>query len=158
MRAVISMPIETLKTIIARAREFELVDDDELEDDDDDDDDGEDTEAELGDDDDDDDDDDDSPNASADDDDDEDDDEDEDGDEEELEDVLGALKPDELAELLALSWVGEGEYEGTNWAEAVGAARGLPTDDVIVQLAENPMLADSIEHGLTALGYQVAKA
>ena len=153
MRANITLPLETLKSIIARAREYELADDeDEFDDDDDDQDDGDDA-----------DDDDDEPlRAANDDEDDDEDDEDDEGDddddeggdgEEDLEDALEKLTSEELAELLALSWVGEGDY--ANWDEAIGKARGMSQDDIIEQLAENPGLSKGIERGLVALGYKL---
>ena len=71
-------------------------------------------------------------------------------------DVLDGLTSEELAELLALSWVGEGEYE--NWDDAVGGARALSPDEVILQLAENPTLSDAIERGLAALGYEITES
>jgi hypothetical protein len=158
MRANITLPLETLKSIIARAREYELADDeDEFDDDDEDQDDDSD-------------DDDDEPLRAAnddedddydgdEDDDEEDDEEDDEGEDEEddgeedLEDVLEKLTSEELAELLALSWVGEGDY--ANWDEAIGKARGLSQDDIIEQLAENPGLSKGIERGLVALGYKI---
>lgn len=148
MRATIMMPLETLKTIIERAREFEFVDDDEdLEAEDEDEDAESDIES---------DDDDDAMVAMADDDLDEDEELEDDAEEEEIYKILEALSPAELAELLALSWVGEGDYDRNNWDEAMSAAHALTTDDRIVHLAENPMLADSIERGLTALGYEIS--
>jgi hypothetical protein len=154
MRATITMPLETLKTIIERAREYEFVDEDQdfAEDDEEEDDEAD---SEL------DDDDDDERSIELADDDDDDEESEEDGDEldeddEEFEGILEALKPEELAELLALSWVGEGDYDGSNWDEAMGSARALSTDDVIVELAENPLLADAIERGLVALGYRIS--
>lgn len=161
MRATITLPLETLKSIIERAREYELVDDefddDDLDEDDEDDEgDDDDSAGDV--------DDDDEPDetlhvANDDDSDDDegedDDDEEEGGDEDEaFEDVLEGLTSEELAELLALSWVGEGDY--ANWDDAIGAARALKQDDIILQLAENPTLSDAIERGLGALGYEIS--
>jgi hypothetical protein len=153
MRATITMPLETVKSIIERAREYELVDDEDFDDEEgeDEDDDDSDVDSDV----DSDDDDTDEPLLVANDDDlDEEEGDDLEDDEEAFEDVLEGLTSEELAELLALSWVGEGDYE--NWDEAVGAARALSQDDLIVQLAENPTLSDAIERGLVALGYQIS--
>ncbi|MBI1212614.1 MAG: DUF3775 domain-containing protein [Alphaproteobacteria bacterium] len=155
MRATITMPLETLKAIIERAREYEfVVDDDDVVDEELDEGDDEIEEDEL----------------DADEDDEEmivvaasgedveedDIDEDEDADEEEeFADVLDGLTSEELAELLALAWVGEGDH--SNWDEALGAARALPSDEIILQLAENPMLSDAIVKGLAALGYEISE-
>jgi hypothetical protein len=153
MRATITMPLETLKAIIERAREFEFIDDDEefdeteLEDDD--------AEEEL------DEDDEEGPPILVANDDESDeeeaseaDDVDVDDDEEAFEDILVGLTSEELSEILALAWMGEGEHEA--WDEAVGTARALSTDDVIVALAENPTLSEAIERGLIALGYEIS--
>lgn len=153
MRATITMPLETLKSIIERAREYEFVDDDEFDEDE-----FEDEDDEIEDSDDvDDDDETDEPLLVAND--DEGDDLEEDDDEQEedeggFEDVLEGLTSEELAELLALSWVGEGDHE--NWEQAIGAARALSQDDIILQLAENPTLSDAIERGLVTLGYEIS--
>jgi len=149
MRATITMPLETLKAIIERAREYEFVDGDEdLLDDDDLEDEDDDAEAES---------DDDADDASmlmTDDDEDEELEADDGEDEEEFEDVLVGLSSEELAELLALAWVGEGSH--ASWDSALNAAKALSSDDVIVQLAENPTLSDAIESGLVALGYEIS--
>jgi hypothetical protein len=149
MRATITMPLETLKAIIERAREYEFVDGDDLLDDDDlEDEDDDDAEAES---------DDDGDDASVlmtDDDEDEELEADDGEEEEEFEDVLVGLTSEELAELLALAWVGEGNH--ASWDSALTAAKALPSDDVIIQLAENPTLSDAIEAGLVALGYEIS--
>jgi hypothetical protein len=151
MRATITMPLETLKAIIERAREYEFVDDDDELLDEDLEDEDEDDEIEDAPDDDT------APMSTAANDDDEalDNDDAEAGDdEEEFEDVLIGLTSDELAELLALAWVGDGDH--AHWGEALDAAKALSPDDVVVQLAENPVLSDSIERGLEALGYEIS--
>jgi hypothetical protein len=154
MRATITMPLETLKAIIERAREFEFVDDDEDFADDEEEDEDAESDVELSDDED-------TgavamTNGAA-------SDEleaDDDGleaDDEAFEEILESLTSEELSELLALSWLGEGDYDRDNWDGAVSAARALSIDDVIVQLAENPVVADSIERGLVALGYEITE-
>jgi hypothetical protein len=144
MRAAITMPLETLKAIIERAREYEFVEDDDLVDEDFEDEDDESEEIDE--------DEDEAPVLVAD-----NDDELEEGDEEEeeFEDVLDGLTSEELAELLALATVGDGEM--SDWDSALTAAKALASDDVIVQLAENPTLSDSIERGLAALGYEISE-
>ena len=146
MRATITMPLETLKAIIERAREYEFVEDDEDVDDEFDDEDEEEIE---------DDEDEDAVLVADDAEDEEIEEEEDDEDEEELADVLDGLTSDELSELLALSWVGEGDYE--NWEEALGAAKALAQDEVILQLAENPTLSEAIERGLATLGYEISE-
>ncbi len=43
--------------------------------------------------------------------------------EEELRELINDLNVDEAAELIALVWVGRGDYDASEWAEAVNEAR-----------------------------------
>jgi hypothetical protein len=135
MRATVTMPIETLAFIIAKAREVEGdVDDDEAEVDEDELDEV-DEEAWAADEDD---------VAEADEEDDEDD---------EFVDLLVSLSDDELAQLLALMWVGGGDYDEESWDEALSRARALGDQDTLTHLLGVDALADLIEEGLIELGY-----
>ena len=75
-----------------------------------------------------------------------------DGVEEELRAALGDLGEDQLAEVLAFCWVGDGTYEAADWDEAMeeataAAANGNGTID---ELLDMPMLASVLEAGLAA--------
>jgi len=75
-----------------------------------------------------------------------------DGVEEELRAALGDLGEDQLAEVLAFCWVGDGTYEAADWDEAMeeataAAANGSGTID---ELLDMPMLASVLEAGLAA--------
>jgi hypothetical protein len=75
-----------------------------------------------------------------------------DGVEEELRAALGDLGEDQLAEVLALCWVGDGTYEAADWDEAMeeaasAAANGSGTID---ELLDMPMFASVLEAGLAA--------
>ena len=75
-----------------------------------------------------------------------------DGVEEELRAVLGDLGEDQLAEVLAFCWIGDGTYEAADWDEAIeeasaAAANGSGTID---ELMDMPMLASVLEAGLAA--------
>ena len=72
--------------------------------------------------------------------------------EEELRAALGDLGEDQLAEVLAFCWVGDGTYEAADWDEAMeeataAAANGSGTID---ELLDMPMLASVLEAGLAA--------
>ncbi|TIR99476.1 MAG: DUF3775 domain-containing protein, partial [Mesorhizobium sp.] len=43
--------------------------------------------------------------------------------EEEFRELINDLNVDEAAELVALAWVGRGDYEASEWVDAVAAAR-----------------------------------
>ncbi len=73
--------------------------------------------------------------------------------EEELKAVFEDLGEDQLAEVLAFCWVGQGTYEAADWDEAMDEAQTLVSDgtpDAIDELMEQPMLASVLESGLAA--------
>jgi len=74
--------------------------------------------------------------------------------EEELRSVLEDLAEDQLAEVLALSWVGQGTYDAGDWDEAYQEAQELGEDGggeaIIDELLEMPMLPSVLEAGLAA--------
>lgn len=71
----------------------------------------------------------------------------------EIRGCLDALNEDESAELLALVWIGSGDYEARDWRRAVTAAREDPDDRRAEALLSVPLLANYLEEGLAALGY-----
>ena len=73
--------------------------------------------------------------------------------EEELHSVFEDLGEDQLAEVIAFCWVGQGTYEAADWDEAMQEAQDLvseSTDEAIGELMEQPMLASVLEAGLAA--------
>lgn len=70
----------------------------------------------------------------------------------ELRELIADLNVDEIAELIALAWVGRGDFDASEWAEAVSAARDRGTRRVADYLLGMPMLGDWLEDGLEALG------
>jgi hypothetical protein len=73
--------------------------------------------------------------------------------EEELKAVFEDLGEDQLAEVLALCWVGQGTYDAGDWDEAMEEASDLTKDggaEAIDELMEMPMLASVLEAGLAA--------
>ena len=73
--------------------------------------------------------------------------------EEELRAVFEDLGEDQLAEVIAFCWVGQGTYEAGDWDEAMQEAQdmvGESTDEAINELMEQPMLASVLESGLAA--------
>jgi Protein of unknown function (DUF3775) len=72
--------------------------------------------------------------------------------EEELRELINDLNVDEAAELIALMWIGRGDYEASEWTEAVNEARQRTNKRVSKYLLGMPMLGDWLEEGLEAIG------
>ena len=73
--------------------------------------------------------------------------------EEELHAVFEDLGEDQLAEVIAFCWVGQGTYEAGDWDEAMEEAQGMVSESVeeaINELMDQPMLASVLESGLAA--------
>jgi hypothetical protein len=73
--------------------------------------------------------------------------------EEELRAVFADLGEDQLAEVVAFCWVGQGTYEAGDWDEAMEEASDLTKDGpepAIEELMEMPMLASVLDAGLAA--------
>ena len=75
-----------------------------------------------------------------------------DGVEEELRAILGDLGEDQLAEVLAFCWIGDGTYEAADWDEALEEATAAASNGsgTIDELLDMPMLASVLEAGLAA--------
>jgi hypothetical protein len=72
---------------------------------------------------------------------------------EEIEGFLGGLNEDELSELLALLWIGRGDYDVSEWQDAVSTAAGDSDNRRVEAFLSIPLLADYLEEGLSQLGY-----
>ncbi|HLF59483.1 MAG TPA: DUF3775 domain-containing protein [Alphaproteobacteria bacterium] len=72
---------------------------------------------------------------------------------EELKGLLDSLNRDELVDLLALVWVGRGDYTAQEWPEVVTQARSILDKRAPDYLLGIPLLADFLEEGLNALGF-----
>ena len=70
----------------------------------------------------------------------------------ELRDAIDGLNIDEREELLALVWLGRGDYTAENWPEALQQARQTQTATETAYLLGTPLLADYLEEGVSALG------
>ena len=68
--------------------------------------------------------------------------------EEELRAALDDLAEDQLAEVLAFCWVGQGTYDATDWDEAMEEA--AEEKDAIDELIDMPMMASVLESGMAA--------
>ncbi|RUU11911.1 DUF3775 domain-containing protein [Mesorhizobium sp. USDA-HM6] len=72
--------------------------------------------------------------------------------EEEFRELINDLNVDEAAELVALAWIGRGDYDASEWIEAVAAARERANKRTAKYLLGLPQLADWLEDGLEAIG------
>src|SRR5687768_6451364 len=73
--------------------------------------------------------------------------------EEELRAAMEDLGEDQLAEVLAFCWVGQGTYDAGDWDEAMEEAQAIATggsEAAIAELLDMPMLASVLEAGLAA--------
>ena len=68
--------------------------------------------------------------------------------EEELRAALDDLAEDQLAEVLAFCWIGQGTYDATDWDEAMEEAG--QENGAIDELIDMPMMASVLEAGMAA--------
>jgi hypothetical protein len=73
--------------------------------------------------------------------------------EEEMRAALDDLADDQLAEALALAWVGRGTYDVSEWEEAYAEATDTDPESSIDELMDMPLLASHLEAGLSAFDY-----
>jgi Protein of unknown function (DUF3775) len=76
--------------------------------------------------------------------------------EEELRGAIDGLGPLERQELLALTWLGRGDYDADSWPEALREARESTIASVTDYLVGTPLLGDYLEEGASALGLSLA--
>ena len=76
-----------------------------------------------------------------------------DGVEEEVQAVLDDLAEDQLAEVVALAWVGRGTYDASEWDDAFEEANSLEGEEKIDELMDMPLLGGHLEAGLAAFDY-----
>jgi hypothetical protein len=72
--------------------------------------------------------------------------------EQELRDAIDGLGIPEKQELLALLWLGRGDYDAVSWPEALQQARDTELAHVTDYLVGTPLLGDYLEEGAEALG------
>ncbi len=67
--------------------------------------------------------------------------------------AISTLNDDELIDLLALDWLGRGDFTADDWAAAVTQAREIHDEREVQYLVGTPLLAEYLEEGLSRLGY-----
>ena len=73
----------------------------------------------------------------------------------ELAGALDSLNEDQRIELIALVSVGRGDFDASEWNEALAQASDALDGSETAQLMGTPLLADYLEAGLDALGYSL---
>jgi hypothetical protein len=76
---------------------------------------------------------------------------------EELKTFIDGLNVDEQCELVALTWVGRGDFKAGAWARALTLARQEHTARTAEYLLGTPTLPDYLEEGLAAFGESCEK-
>jgi hypothetical protein len=71
----------------------------------------------------------------------------------ELVDALDGLNEDEAIDMVALAWLGRGDFTKEDWLDARAQARDRRETSVASYLAGIPLLADYLEEALSQLGY-----
>ncbi|MGF1609099.1 MAG: DUF3775 domain-containing protein [Kiloniellales bacterium] len=70
----------------------------------------------------------------------------------ELKEAIDDLNEEEQINLVALLWLGRGDYVKDDWREALKAARDAHNRHTADYLTGTPMLGDLLEEGLAELG------
>lgn len=76
--------------------------------------------------------------------------------EEQVREFLAGLNDDERHDIVAIAWIGRGDYDPEEWADARRLARereSLPTADYLLGI---PNVGDLLDEGLAALGRSCA--
>ena len=63
------------------------------------------------------------------------------------------LEPDQQQQVVALLWIGRGDFDVAEWEVAVEEAQDNWTTETAEYLIAHPMLADHLMEGLALLGY-----
>lgn len=71
----------------------------------------------------------------------------------ELRGLIDRMGEEEQAALVAVMWVGRGAFDAEDWAEAYETALSEATTPTADYLIGTPHLADNLEAGLEAYGY-----
>jgi len=75
----------------------------------------------------------------------------------ELREAIEDLNDDEVVDLIALAWVGRGDFERAQWREARALARERHRRHSANYLIGMPALGDYLEEGFAALGHSCAE-
>lgn len=74
---------------------------------------------------------------------------------EELAAAIASLNEDERDELVALLWIGRGDFDTEEWAEALAQAHSELDRPAAEYLMGEPLLGDFLEEAISELGYSL---
>lgn len=75
----------------------------------------------------------------------------------ELRRAIASLGADQRAELVALAWLGRGDFDRSQWAEALAAAQERANNATARYLMGMPLLGDLLEQGADELGLNLTR-
>ena len=75
----------------------------------------------------------------------------------ELKSYLQALNDDELEDVLALTWLGRGDYTLADWEDLMSEVQDVRDRRTVDYLIGTPLLADYLENGLSEFGLSCAE-
>jgi len=75
----------------------------------------------------------------------------------ELKSFIDAMDEDEQAKLVALAWIGRGDFGAKEWSQAVRLAKERHSGSTALYLCGMPMLGDYVEEGLAAFRLSCAE-
>jgi len=70
----------------------------------------------------------------------------------EVRNIINDLEPDQQVQLVALMWVGRGDFSEEEWGEALEQAGDNWNKRTAEYLLATPLLADYLEEGLSVMG------
>jgi hypothetical protein len=76
----------------------------------------------------------------------------------ELRAAIGDLNIDEVVDLTAMVWLGRGDFDRADWAEARRLAREREQSETADYLLGLPLLGDYLEEGYSILGHSCSDA
>jgi len=76
--------------------------------------------------------------------------------EQELADAVAELNDDERLDLIALIWIGRGDFTIGEWSEARAAARDITRERAPRYVTGIPLVSDYLEEGLSQAGFALA--
>ncbi|MFZ5616285.1 MAG: DUF3775 domain-containing protein [Pseudomonadota bacterium] len=79
----------------------------------------------------------------------------EDATEEELMSALSSLNEDEQLDMVALTWIGRGDFSIDEWEAARAEARAVTDKHIDLYLSGMPLFSDYLEEGLEQAGYDL---
>ncbi|HWG03506.1 MAG TPA: DUF3775 domain-containing protein [Beijerinckiaceae bacterium] len=71
----------------------------------------------------------------------------------EIKSLVDALADDEQIDLVALAWLGRGDYVAADWASVRADALAAHNNRTAAYLLGTPLIGDFLEEGLSMLGY-----